>query len=79
MFLAVFFKIIVTKDRPETVLDPRGGGGGGQKGHMPPPPYAPPEATTRHTLPLEKKVIIDLITAKVSYEKWYQCELLILI
>ena len=52
MFLAVFFKIIVTKDRSETVLDPRGGV---QKGHMPPPPYAPPEATTRHTLPLEKR------------------------
>ena len=55
----------------EAVPDPRGGGG--QKGHM------PPEGTTRHTLPQEKKLIFDLMTPKSSLKKWYQCELLILI
>ena len=37
--------------------------GGGQKGHIPPPPH---EVTTRHTLPPEKKLIIDLMTPKAS-------------
>ena len=50
---------------------------GGAKGaHAPPPPEAP----TRHTLPPEKKLIFDLMTPQASCkDKWYQCELLILI
>ena len=71
MFLAVFFKIIVTEDRSETVPDPRGAKGAD----------APPHPRSDHKAYLapRKKLIIDLITAKVSYKKWYQCELLILI
>ena len=42
-----------------SVPDPRGG----QKGHM------PPEATTRHTLPPGKKLIIDIMTPKASCKK----------
>ena len=45
----------------------KGVGGGGQKGHMPP---TPPEVTTRHTLPPEKKLFIDLMTPKASCKKW---------
>ena len=71
MLLAVFFKIIVTKDRSETVPDPRGGGGGG-------PPKKKKSDHKAYLAP-RKKLIIDLITAKVSYKKWYQCQLLILI
>ena len=59
MFLAVFFKIIVTKDRSETVPDPKGGV---QKGHIPPPP---PKSDTKAYLAPRKKLIIHLITAKV--------------
>ena len=43
------------------------GSKGGAKGaHAPPPP---PEATTRHTLPPGKKLIIDLMTPKASCKK----------
>ena len=79
MFVAVFFKIIVTKDRSETVPDPRRGvgGGGGAKGAYAPPPQK--KSDHKAYLAPRKKLIIDLITAKVSYKKWYQCQLLILI
>ena len=42
------------------VPDPRGGGKRGT---------CPPEATTRHTLPPEKKLIIELMTPKASCKK----------